>query len=52
MFDMYAQQRLESACASMQSDQSLYCGHESLHPWLSKMYQVKILIRLQEMFVF
>ena len=33
--DMCAQQRLGSACAYAQSDQSLYCPHEeTLHPWL------------------
>ena len=37
---------LKSACASMQSDLSLHCPHkETLHPWLSKMRQVKILIK-------
>ena len=45
--DMYAQRRLKSACASAQSDQSLRRPYqESLHPWLSKVSPVKILIRL------
>ena len=44
---MWAQRRLKSACASAQSDQSLRCPHEeTLHPYLSKMRSVKILIRL------
>ena len=43
-----AQRRLRSDCASAQSDQSLRCPHvETLHPWLSKMHPVKILIRLR-----
>ena len=43
---MCAQQRLKSACASAQSDQCLRCPHEeALHPWLSEMRPVKILIR-------
>ena len=47
--DMCAQRRLKSACASAQSDQSLRYPHEdTLYPWLSKMYPVKILIRLRE----
>ena len=41
--------RLKSACTSAQSDQSLRCPHEdTLHPCLSKMWPVKILIRLRE----
>ena len=47
--DIRAQRRFKSACASVQSDQSLRCPHEeTLHPWLSKMRPVKILIRLRE----
>ena len=47
--DVCAQRRLESACASAQSDQSLRCPHEELlHPWLIKMHPVKILIRLRK----
>ena len=43
--DMCAQRRLKSACASTQSDQSLCCPHEeTLHPWLSKIRPVKILV--------
>ena len=43
---MCAKRRLKSACASVQSDQSRRCLHEeALHPWLSKMNQVKTLIR-------
>ena len=46
---MRAQQRLRSACAFAQSDQSLRCPHEeTLHPWLSQKRPVKILIRLRE----
>ena len=42
---MCAKRRLKSACASAQSDQSLRCSNEDpLHPRLSKMRQVKILI--------
>ena len=38
--DMCAQRRLQSACASPQSDQSLRCLHdETLHSWLSKIAQ-------------
>ena len=35
--------------AHMQSNQSLHCLHEekTLHPWLSKMNPVKIVIRAQ-----
>ena len=50
-FDMFAQRRLKSACASAQSDQfslSAWLHDETLQPWLSKMRQVKILIRLGE----
>ena len=47
--DKCAQRRLKSACACAQSDQSICCMHEdTLHPWLFKMCQVKILIRLCE----
>ena len=47
--DMCVRRKLKSACASAQSDQSLRRPHErTLHPWLSKMRQVKILIRLRE----
>ena len=43
---IWAQQRLIPACTSTQSNQSLHCLHEEiLHPWLSKMHPVKILIR-------
>ena len=43
------QRRLKSACASAQSDRNLFCPHEkTLHPWLSKMCQGKILIRLRK----
>ena len=38
-----------SCAPNMQSDQSLHCpNEETLHPWLSKMCLVKILIRLHE----
>ena len=48
-FDMCAQRRLKSACASAQSDQNLCCPHEeTLHPWLSRMRTTKIPIRLRE----
>ena len=41
--------RHNSDCASAHSDQSFRCPHEeSLHPWISKMRPVKILIRLCE----
>ena len=47
--DLCAQRRLKSACASTQSDQSLRRPHEeTLHPPLSEMRSVKILIRLRE----
>ena len=47
--DMCAQRRLKLACASAQSDKSLRCLHdETLHPCLSKIRPVKILIRLRE----
>ena len=47
--DMCAQRRLRSACASVQSDQSLFCPYEkTLRTWLSKMRPVKIPIRLRE----
>ena len=40
---------LNSACTSMQSDQTLPCSHEeTLHHWLYKNCPVKILIRLHE----
>ena len=49
LFDMCAQRRLKSACASAQTDKSLRCSHDqTFHPWLSKMRPVKILIRLRE----
>ena len=48
-FDMCAQRRLKSACASAQSDQSLRYPHEeTAHLWLSKMRPVKIMISLRE----
>ena len=41
--------KLKSACASTQLGQNLRTPHEkNLHPWLSKLRQVKILIRLRE----
>ena len=44
-----AQRRYKSVCTSAQPDQSLRCLHEeTLHPWLSKMRLVKILIRLRK----
>ena len=44
---MCAQRRLKLASATAQSIQSLPCPHkEILHPWLSNMRPVKILIRL------
>ena len=47
--DICARRRLKSTCASAQSYQTLRCPHEeTLHPWLSKMHAVKILIRLRE----
>ena len=47
--DMCTKRALKSACASSQSDQSLRCPHEeTLHPWLSKLRMVKVLIRLRE----
>ena len=47
--DIKSQRRLESACSSAQSDQILCYPHEeTLHPWLSKMRLVKILIRLRD----
>ena len=36
-----------NACGSAQSVRSLGCPHENLHPLLSKMGLVKILIRLR-----
>ena len=43
---MCAKRKIKSACTSRQSDQSLCCLHaEFLHPWLSKMCPVKILIK-------
>ena len=43
---MCAKQRLNSACASAQSDRCLRGPHEeTLHPWLSEMRPLKILIR-------
>ena len=47
--DICTQRKLKSACASVQSDQSLCCPRkETLPSWLSKMRPVKILIRLCE----
>ena len=44
---MCVQQRLRSACASAQSDQSLRYPHEEMFsPWLSLKQHVKTLIRL------
>ena len=44
-----AQRWRKLACASAQSEKSLRGWHEvTLHPWLSKMRPVKILIRLRE----
>ena len=41
--------RLKPTCLSAQSDKSLRCPHEeTLHPWLSKMRPVRILIRQRE----
>ena len=38
----------QSVCASAQSDQSLRCQHDKMHPSRSKICLVKILIRLLE----
>ena len=47
--DMCAQRRLKKVCTSTQSDQSLRCQHgNTLHPWLSKIRPVTILIRFSE----
>ena len=47
--DLCAQQKLKSSFASAQSVQSLCCLHEeTLHPCISKMHPVKLLMRLQE----
>ena len=47
--DICAQRRLRSACASIQTYQSLHYPHEViLHHLLSEMRTVKILIRLRE----
>ena len=46
--DMYAQQRLKSAWASMQSDQSLHCPHEETASLAIQDMPRKILIRLHE----
>ena len=44
-----ALRRLNSTCASTQSDQSLRCPHEeALHLWVPKIRPVTILIRLRE----
>ena len=44
-----AKWRLRSDCAPAQSDQSFHWPFEdSLHPWLSKIRTVKIMIRLRE----
>ena len=46
---MWAQRRLTEACASAQSDQSLYCTHEEiLYPWLSRMRPGTLLMILRE----
>ena len=46
---MCAKRRFKSACAFSQSGQSFRCPHDdSLHPWLSKIRPVKILISLRE----
>ena len=46
--DMCAQRWPNSACASAQSDQRVRCPlEETLHPWLSELRPVKILIRLR-----
>ena len=37
-----------SQSAHLSSQISLYCPHETLHPWISKVCRVKILIRLRE----
>ena len=43
------QRTLKSTCGSAQSDQQPCCPHkETLHPWLSKMRPVKILISLRK----
>ena len=48
-FNICAQIRLKSACASAQTDQSINCPREeTLIPWLSKMRRMNILIRLRE----
>ena len=44
-FHMCAQRRLKSACASAQSDQPSLSAWRTLHPLLSKMHPVKIMIR-------
>ena len=45
---MRVQRRLRSDCACAQSDRSLRCPHEeTLHPYISKMRPVKILISLR-----
>ena len=46
--DMCTLQKLKSVCTSGQSDQSLLSCEETLHPWLSRMWPVKILTRLHE----
>ena len=47
--DMCAQGRLRSDCTFAQSDLSLYWAHEeTMHPLLSNMSPVKILIRLRK----
>ena len=44
--DICVQRRLKQACTSLQSDQRVCCPHkETLHPVLSKMCSVNILIR-------
>ena len=48
MLSKMCSQQFKSTCASVQSDQILRCPHEeTLHPWLSKMRPVNILIRLR-----
>ena len=48
--NMCDQRRFKSACVSARSDQSLHCLQDrTLHPWLSKIGPVKILIRLYVM---
>ena len=47
-FEICDQRRFRSTCAFAQSDLNLRCPHdETLHRWLPKLRQVKILIRLR-----